>query len=178
MGTWLNILSNSEYQNIGKNVVKDERFQIDENESIYCHLETMYNKHVELTDKIICGGEEVIFGNEVEILIDLLYAEKEKLDKIFLDEWEFHKNPKILKTINDKKITQNDFNPTKAYLAERTMSIYEYEIRFGKLGTLELRTEKKWMRISKNEIKEHISNYLKILADAKENNEYLFFTYW
>ena len=65
MGTWLNILSNNEFENIANYVVKEIRFQIDENEAIYCHLESMYNKHVELTDKIICGGEEVISGDEI-----------------------------------------------------------------------------------------------------------------
>ena len=58
------------------------------------------------------------------------------------------------------------------------MSIYDYEIRYGKLNNLELRTEKKWMRIRKNEIVEHIDNYINILTDAKENEKHLFFTYW
>lgn len=178
MGTWLNILSNNEFENIANYVVKEIRFQIDENEAIYSHLESMYNKHVELTDKIICGGEEVISGDEIEILIELLTIEKDNLNKIFLDEWEFQRRPKILKTIGGKPVEVNDFDPTKAYLAERTMSIYDYEIRYGKLKYLELRTEKKWMRIRKNEIIEHIDNYVNILTDAMENEKHLFFTYW
>jgi len=138
----------------------------------------MYNRHVQLTDKIICGGEEIISGNEIMTLIELLKEEKEKLNKIFLDEWEFQRNPKIAKRVKNQIYSPNKFDSTKAYLAENSILQSNYEIRRGKINNLELTVEKNWMNITKNEITEHIDEYLKNLQEAFETKKYIFFSYY
>lgn len=178
MGIWLNILNQSEFKEIDNYVVKKHRFQIDLNKAIYTHLQEMYNKHVQLTDKIICGGEEIISGKEIMILIELLEEEKEKLKKIFLDEWEFQRNPKIDKKVENQIYSSSNFDSTKAYLAENSILKNNYEIRRGKINNLELTVKKNWMKITKNEILEHIEEYLKILKEAFETKKYLFFSYY
>ena len=178
MGTWLNILNANEFSEIGKYIVKKQRFQIDSNKAVFTHLQEMYNRHVQLTDKIICGGEEIIQGNEILTLIELLEEEQEKLKKIFLDEWEFHRNPSVDKKVGDQIYSQSNFDSTKAYLAENSITSNNYEIRFGRIDNLELIVQKKWMKISKNEISEHIQEYLKILNEAFVESKYLFFSYY
>ncbi len=177
MGTWLSILTKEEFDDPNYSV-KEDRFQIDSNEAVCWHLQSMYVKHVKLTGKIIHGGEEFFHGKEIEYLIQLLNEEKEKLKMIFLEEWEFQMDPKIDKEVNKEKYNFRNFDPTKAWLAEKTIESSEYEIRYGKIGDLELRVTKNWMKVSKIEIQQHIEEFLRIIQQAKDRNEYLLFTYY
>ena len=107
--TWLNILNKEEVANIGNFSRKENRFQLDFNEAIYVHLTDMYCKFVQITGRLIVNGEELIFGHEILTLIELLESENKKLNKIFLDEWEFCRNPIIVKTVDGKEYSPSNF---------------------------------------------------------------------
>ena len=77
-----------------------------------------------------------------------------------------------------KSILRAIFDSIMAYLAGKNIETSSYEIRKGKIDNLVLTVEKNWLRITKNEIREHILEFLEIITEAYEKEKYLFFSYY
>lgn len=115
------------------------RFVLQSDLAVFNHLEEMFNEHVKRTDKVLVGGDCLLNKHEIDILIELIEIEEERLNQIFLDEWEFQVRPKVVFRNHNSAKGNTEFNQTRAYLAEKAMLNSKYEIRKGKLDSYELK---------------------------------------
>jgi len=173
---YLNILSKEEYSKWPSVEPARKRFVISENSAVTCHLGDMFNAHVERTDKILLGGDCILFKSDFEQMVELIKIEEQKLGKIFLDSWEFQVHPKI-KYINYENLVR-DYGQTKAYLAEKSIFNSKYEIKSGKLGECEFVVDKKWHRVKKTQIEDFLSEFESLMINAIKGDLIIIATYF
>jgi len=176
--TYINIISQEEFNNRAILPNTKDRFTLDEDSGVFNHLENMFNEHVKQTDKILIGGDCLLSVADINIMLKLIENEKEKLEKIFLDSWEFQNRPEVIFK-NYNQVNENiNFDKTKAYLAEKQMLNSQYEIRKGQLLDYKFEIEKKWYKTSKKEINDYLSEFKSILEDAIKNNQIITSSYY
>lgn len=176
--TYLNILTKEEFEKREILPNTANRFVLDENSGEFNHLESMFNEHVKRTDKILVGGDCVLANSDLEILLELIEIEEDKLTKIFLDSWEFQVHPKTI-FLNYNEVSNNeDYDRTKAYLAEKAMQSTNYEICKGQFRSYKFEVKKQWHKTSKQQIKEYLHKLKSIVNEVLSKDLMLTSTYY
>ena len=176
--TYLNILTKEEFAKRAILPNTANRFVLDENSGEFNHLGIMFNEHVKRTDKILVGGDCVLSISDLKTLLELIEIEESKLTKIFLDSWEFQVHPKTIFLNYDEVSNDDDFDRTKAYLAEKAMENINYEIRKGQFRNYKFEVKKHWYTISKQQIQEYLHELKTIVTEALSKDLILTSTYY
>ena len=176
--TYLNILTKEELENGPVLQNEKDRFVLESDIAVFFHLEEMFNEHVKRTDKMVVGGDCILSKHDINLLVELIESEERKLESMFLDRWEFQIRPKVVFRNREEARERTDFNPTRAYLAEKSMLDSKYEIRKGELDGYEFEIEKHWFEISKKQILNYLTKLKFMLENAIEHNQIILSTYY
>jgi phage terminase large subunit GpA-like protein len=128
-------------------------FDLMKDRGIYYHLSHLWEQVSKKTGMKIIDDEDAFYEeSNLALFYEAVKSEITESESIPVDEWTFCSDKQIIKTIQDKEYTPDQYDTVKAYVAEWFCKSYKYEIIRATQSELTLEIRKQYYTVNKLEL--------------------------